>query len=335
MGTTTSKTRKSINQSSAPATDGIPAVIQGRFSDFDEFVEATATWEADFRQVGNGALNADLFQVVGSHTALAWGRFSQCCWQQGLAHQGMRTFAILDPTAPETRFCGQSFAAGEIALFGTDEFECISPPGFDVLTISLRQEDLDSLGEVAGLAGNIEKLGFQPEIMVARPEKLQELRLGVLFALRSFRNKEDPLSVRNANTLLETEIPGLLLEALGGLDQREHRLTSVRRHSLLRRARAYIHDRLHEPVRVLDVAQTLGTSSRTLELTFRELLDITPREYINTSRLYTFRRRLRAADPGKKINAIANEMGYWHMGQLARSYRSRFGELPSQTLARG
>jgi len=312
----------------------MPSVTQGRFSDFDEFTEATATWEADFRQIGNGALSADLLQVVGNHTALAWGRFSRCCWQQGLAHQGMRTFAILDPTAPETRFCGQSFAAGDIALFGTDEFECTSPPGFDVLTISLRQEDLESLGEATGLAGNIEKLGLQPAIMLTRPDKLQELRLGVLSALRSFRNSNDPLSVRTANTLLETEIPSLLLETLDGIDQREHRLISVRRHALLRRARACIHDRLHEPVRVLDVAQAMGTSCRTLELTFRELLDITPREYINTSRLYNFRRRLRAADPGKKINAIASEMGYWHMGQLARSYRSRFGELPSQTLAR-
>jgi len=312
----------------------MPSVVQGRFSDFDEFTEATAAWEADFRQIGNGALSADLFQVVGSHTALAWGRFTQCCWQQGLAPQGMRTFAILDPAAPETRFCGQSFAAGEIALFGTDEFECTSPPGFDVFTISLRQEDLDSLGEATGLAGNIERLGLQPEVMLARPDQLQKLRLGVLSALRSFRNCNDPLSVRNANTLLETEIPSLLLETLDGFDQREQRLTSVRRHALLRRARACIHDRLHEPVRVLDVAQALGTSSRTLELTFRELLDITPREYINTSRLYAFRRRLRAAGPRKKINAIASEMGYWHMGQLARSYRSRFGELPSQTLAR-
>jgi AraC family ethanolamine operon transcriptional activator len=284
----------------------MPSVVQGRFSDFDEFTEATATW----------------------------GRFTQCCWQQGLAPQGMRTFAMLDPAAPETRFCGQSFAAGDIALFGTDEFECTSPPGFDVLTISLREEDLESLGESAGLAENIERLGLQPEVMLARSDQLQKLRLGVLSALRSFRNSTDPLSVRNANTLLETEIPGLLLETLDGIDQREHRLISVRRHALLRRARACIHDRLHEPVRVLDVAQAMGTSSRTLELTFRELLDITPREYINTSRLYAFRRRLRAADPGKKINAIASEMGYWHMGQLARSYRSRFGELPSQTLAR-
>jgi len=30
----------------------MPSVIQGRFSDFDEFIEATATWEADFRQIG-------------------------------------------------------------------------------------------------------------------------------------------------------------------------------------------------------------------------------------------------------------------------------------------
>ena len=145
MDRTTSKTRNAINQPSAPEPDGMPAVIQGRFSGFDEFVEAAATWEVDFRQIGNGALSADLYQVVGRNTALARGRFSQRCWQQGLAHQGMRTFAILDPAAPETRFCGQSFEAGNIAFFGMDEFECISPPGFNVVTFSLRQEDLDAL----------------------------------------------------------------------------------------------------------------------------------------------------------------------------------------------
>jgi AraC family ethanolamine operon transcriptional activator len=332
LNKTTSKTRNAISQASASEADGMPPVIQGRFSDFDEFTEATAAWEIDFRQVGNGALNADLFQVLDEHTSLAWARFSHCCWQQGLADPGMRTFAVLHPAAPETRFCGQSFEAGNIALFGTDEFECISPPGFDVVTISVRQEDLDSLGEANGLAGNIEKLGFQPEVMVARPEQLQKLRLGVLSALRSIRNSKDPLSVRTANTLLKTDIPNLLLETLGGIDQRERRLASVRRHALLRRARAYIHDRLHESVRVLDVARELGTSSRTLELTFRELLDITPKEYINTSRLYAFHRNLRSAEPGKKVSDIANDMGYWHMGELARNYRLRFGELPSVTL---
>jgi len=312
----------------------MPPVIQGRFSDFDEFTEATAAWEVDFRQVSNGALNADLLQILDEHTSLAWARFSHCCWQQGLAHPGMRTFAVLHPAAPETRFCGQYFEAGNIALFGTDEFECTSPPGFDVLTISIRQEDLDTLGETTGVSGEIEKLGIQPEAMVARPEKLQKLRQGVLSAIKSFRNDADPLSVRNANTLLKTEIPGLLLEALSGINQRERHQIPARRHALLHRARAYIHDRLHEPVRVLDVARDLATSSRTLELTFRALLDITPKEYINTSRLYAFHRSLRTADPGKKVSDIANDMGYWHMGQLARNYRSRFDELPSQTRAR-
>ena len=310
----------------------MPPVIQGRFSDFDELTEASAAWEVDFRQLGNGALSAELFQVLGNRTALAWGRFSHCCWQQGLAHPGMRTFAVLNPAAPETRFCSHSFEAGNIALFGTDEFECISPPGFDVLTISIRQEDLDSLAETAGLAGVIERLGFQPEVLLARPEKLQNLRMGVLSTLRSFRDGENPLSVRIANTRLKTEIPDLLLEVLSGVGRRERQPVPARRHSLLRSARAYIHDRLHEPVRVLDVAQELGTSSRTLELTFRELLDITPKEYIKTSRLYAFHRSLRTAEPGKKVSDIANDMGYWHLGELARNYRLRFGELPSVTL---
>ena len=31
-------------------------------------------------------------------------------------------------------------------------------------------------------------------------------------------------------------------------------------------------------------------------------------------------------------NQLANDIGYWHMGQPAHNYRLRFGELPSATL---
>jgi AraC family ethanolamine operon transcriptional activator len=35
-----------------------------------------------------------------------------------------------------------------------------------------------------------------------------------------------------------------------------------------------------------------------------------------------------------KIADVANDWGFWHMGQFAKDYRRMFGELPSDTLAR-
>ena len=310
----------------------MPPVIQGRFTDFDQFAEAATTWDIDFRQVGNGRLSADLVQVLDEHTSLAWARFSHCCWQQGLAHPGTRTFAMLHPKAPGTRFCGQSFEAGDIALFGTDEFECISPPGFDVFTVSISQDDLERLGEATGMSDKYRKLGSQPEIITINPKKLHKLRLGISNVLKSVLDGGNPSPANDTHLILKDGIPALLLETLWHGDVRKCLFHSDQRQALLRRARDYIHCRIEEPVRVLDIALELGTTTRTLELTFRELLDITPREYINTSRLYAFHRCLRATQPGNKVSDIANDMGYWHMGELARMYRLRFGELPSVTL---
>lgn len=50
-------------------------------------------------------------------------------------------------------------------------------------------------------------------------------------------------------------------------------------------------------------------------------------------RLNQVRKSLRVADPKTSLIAdLANDMGFWHMGQFAKDYRSFFGELPSETL---
>jgi AraC-like DNA-binding protein len=35
--------------------------------------------------------------------------------------------------------------------------------------------------------------------------------------------------------------------------------------------------------------------------------------------------------PYSAITDVANEWGFWHMGQFAADYQSQFGELPSET----
>jgi AraC family ethanolamine operon transcriptional activator len=44
-------------------------------------------------------------------------------------------------------------------------------------------------------------------------------------------------------------------------------------------------------------------------------------------------RDLRKANlDGKRISDVANDWGFWHMGQFAADYKKLFGELPSEIL---
>ena len=89
-------------------------------------------------------------------------------------------------------------------------------------------------------------------------------------------------------------------------------------------------------IKIADICHAADVSERTLQYAFVERFGIGPKEYLNAFRLFSARRRLRAADPRTmNVADVANECGFWHLGQFAADYRERFEELPSQTLRSG
>jgi len=147
-----------------PGSDLI--AISGQFAEFDQFVEFAAAWDIDFQQIGPGALNATLSQVVGQSWSLARGQFDQAAYQQGAAIAGMRTFAILDPQASEHEWCGRPFSPDSIAVFASDgEFQSISQPGFAVYTVSFTDEQLAAACERLGIPNVLEKFSAGGAIM--------------------------------------------------------------------------------------------------------------------------------------------------------------------------
>ena len=74
---------------------------------------------------------------------------------------------------------------------------------------------------------------------------------------------------------------------------------------------------------------------RSLQRGFRELMGVSPKEYLLARRLSGVHRTLRHAHPARtRVADVANEWGFWHMGQLAADYRRHFGQKPSETLRR-
>lgn len=102
---------------------------------------------------------------------------------------------------------------------------------------------------------------------------------------------------------------------------------------LVRRARDYIAGHIHEPLTLKDLYTALGVSRRTLFYSFENVFGLTPMEYIKVQRLQGLHQSLLAAEPTTtKVTTLARKWGFWHSGQLAKDYKTMFGELPSATL---
>jgi AraC-like DNA-binding protein len=106
--------------------------------------------------------------------------------------------------------------------------------------------------------------------------------------------------------------------------------------SALRRAVAYMEAHAEEPIRLRDVAEAAGTSSRSVQHAFARHLDASPMSYLQRVRLERAHRDLQVADPaaGDTVAAIARRWGFAKPGHFASIYRRRYGVLPSHTLRR-
>lgn len=81
------------------------------------------------------------------------------------------------------------------------------------------------------------------------------------------------------------------------------------------------------------IANMSYTSVRTLEYAFREILEMTPKQYIDYYRVNLLRERLIAA-PEIPILQLGDEVGLPHLGNLSRNYRNLYNETPSATKKR-
>lgn len=102
----------------------------------------------------------------------------------------------------------------------------------------------------------------------------------------------------------------------------------------IRRVVDLMTDRPEYPWKLLELAEVAHLSVRSLQDGFHRDLGQSPLEYLRCVRLERARADLVAADPGiQTVANIASKWGFTHLGRFASSYRLRFFESPSQTLA--
>jgi AraC-like DNA-binding protein len=96
----------------------------------------------------------------------------------------------------------------------------------------------------------------------------------------------------------------------------------------------YIHANLHLPITLSDIVAASGIPGRTLYKHFQDFKGIPPLAYVRKSRIERAREELLRSNGDATVTEIAARWGFEHPGRFSVEYRKRFGERPSETLAR-
>lgn len=102
---------------------------------------------------------------------------------------------------------------------------------------------------------------------------------------------------------------------------------------LLERICQYIVSNLADGVNMADLQQYSGLSARAIQYAFRRDTGMTPMQWIQEQKLIAVRSALLNAHAGQTVTDLASAY-FGNLGDFARRYRARFGELPSATLTR-
>jgi AraC-like DNA-binding protein len=171
---------------------------------------------------------------------------------------------------------------------------------------------------------------------VSDPARIGTLTRYVRMLCDDLRSESSSLTHPVVHDRVAATLASLLLAAIPHNGQRALAVaSSPAAPFFVRRVEEYIHEHACEAVGLADLTAVARVSTRSLQMAFRRFRSTTPVRYLRDIRLDLARVELVSAGRrGGSVAEVAALLGFGHLGRFARDYRSRFGELPSETLAR-
>ncbi len=97
--------------------------------------------------------------------------------------------------------------------------------------------------------------------------------------------------------------------------------------------RQFIEEHLTEDISIEQLMAVARVSERTLYTLFERQVGLAPGEFLRQRRLERVHAVLQLAT-ARSVTEVALDHGFLHLGRFSSAYRTRFGELPSQTWRR-
>ena len=306
--------------------------LHQHISDFDEFCANALNWDLDYRQLEHGPFTSQMLTCGNSQVIFSRANLGRRMLQRGSSPPGLVTFGLLASPDITIYWRNRDVSGEQLFIFHPGgELNSISQANFDVFVISLTEETLDQVCTSFQLP-EFKKLVEEHEVFQSDPLMLASFREYLLHTEQIFTTRQQLINnayLKQLENELSEQVIRLLAQSAQPITANKLRKRDI----ALRSAINYIQESGHNIITMPQLCELSNVSQRTLEYAFRERYGLTPKEYTLIHRLNSVRKLLRAADPEKKqVSEIAQQHGFWHMGQFSASYRKLFAELPSETL---
>jgi AraC-like DNA-binding protein len=311
-------------------------LLSQRFQSFEELAALVIAWDFDFHQLSKNHSDTVLEQILAGNTLFSHLYSGSFSTHTGESPKQMCTIGLPDAGCPEFRYFGHLIDRPVLLVRSAgQEFDLIARPGYGMSTFSIPQDVFEANCETY-LESTIDRLvGIRHGIIPVSVDVASKLRTIILelsrFSQLPLSSSDQFEPDQNFEALLQQSIFKSIQQ--GELTKKDAGAATGNR--IFKRALDFIKEHEHESLTVRDLAAAMNTSERTLQRAFNREFGRSPQKYLFGSRMYGTHRRLWNSNPSEtNVVCIANEWGFWHMGQFAKDYRRFFGELPSQTLSR-
>ena len=308
-------------------------LLSRTFSSFEEVAMLARSWDADFRQISRSNGEHRILQVMMDGMLMSRGYFGCHLDQRGSTPEGLRTFALLEEGCAPMHWFGRVVGPEDLLVFPAHgEIAVFSQPGFCNHTFCISTDDLAVFFERHEGPELNRVLGAEDTVFRLQPSQLHRLRSHLRRISFEVGEMRKTLSLYDA---YRDRLFALLLDIFrGGVSSRTKPPIGIRRrvfHDMV----DLVYQHKEERMTLGDFSRLLKVPERSLNERFRTELGISPGAFIKGQRLFGVHRVLWHSKPSQiRITDVANDWGFWHMGQFAADYRELFGELPSHTQRR-
>lgn len=305
--------------------------INRGFNDFEEFAGVLRSWNIQINQLQPGRPINRLRQLSTGNLQLAFGSFSGQTHQLGVPPPG-RTIALCADQDTGLIWRKKQVSTNELMIFPTgSELDVVTRnPVNNLFTITMPDDMLTSWFK-GGDRDIYDTMLARHELLHIPSHEMLKVRSLCRNYLQAIDHQPKLISSQVFQSAMEGELISTLSQTLFSSDNTLWKPTQKFIKQPWKKIDEILETTINTPIKVNELSLATGISERSLLRLFQKRFGLSPKAYLNRVRLCGVRRELKNSSGKVRISDIANNWGFWHMGQFAADYRKLFAELPSAT----
>ena len=308
--------------------------IHHDFDNFEEFAEILRSWNLLINQLQPGKPINSLRQLSTGNLLLGFASFTGKTYQIGDPPPG-RTIALCADQNTELIWRKKQVSVNELMIFPTgSQVDVVTRNTINnVFTITM-PDDMLATRFRGGDRDVHNTMMAKHELLHLPSHEIQKIRSLCQNYLQAIDYQPNLLRSQVFRSAMEEELLATISQALSLTSNALWKPTGNSEKEPWRKIEEILETTINTPIKVSELSQAAGLSERSLLRLFQKRFGLSAKGYLNRTRLCGVRRELKNSSSGEgRISDIANNWGFWHMGQFAADYQKLFAELPSETCA--